>query len=564
MRASGGLPFVGPKYVRTSSAWLNPMGQQGIVTAPHYLAAQAGLSILRKGGNAVDAAIAAASTLSVVYPHMAALGGDNFWLIYNSENGELRGLNASGRAGQKATINFYTTKNFRRIPQRGYYAANTVPGCVSGWDAAYRYSRETLRTQLLWEDLFSDAIRYAEDGCPVSGSLAKWLGTNIGTADLALNNLQQFPGFRRTFLKPDGLPYLAGEILSQPELFSTLQLLAKRGPREFYEGEIARKIVADLDANDGLLSLEDFALHQADWVEPISVPYRNGIAFNLPPNSQGMASLSILNILNQFEVAEFPEGSAAYYHLIIEATKEAFRDRDRHLTDPAFQSIPVKEILSLEHGQAQAARIRSNRGAAPVDPNPLDPKGDTIWLGVVDQTGNAVSLIQSIYQDFGSAIVPMGTGVLLQNRGCFFSLEPKHVNRLEPGKRTFHTLNPAMFFQGGKPFLVYGTMGGEGQPQTQAAVVTRIIDYQLSPQDAIEAPRWLYGRAWGPTTHNVKLESRIPQEVAETLRQLGHPIEIVEPYAPMMGHAGAILIDPETEVQYGANDPRSDGIAACY
>ncbi len=564
MRASGRLPFVGPKYVRTSSAWLNPMGQHGTVTAPHYLSAQAGLSVLRKGGNAVDAAIAAASTLSVVYPHMAALGGDNFWLIYNSENGDLRGLNASGRAGQKATITFYTGKNFQRIPQRGYYAANTVPGCVSGWDAAYRYSRETLRTNLLWEDLFADAIRYAEDGCPVSGSLAKWLGINIGTANLELNNLQQFRGFRRTFLKPDGLPYQAGEILSQPDLFSTLQLLAKRGPREFYEGEIARKIVSDLDANDGMLTLEDFAVHQADWVEPISVPYRDGIAFNLPPNSQGMASLSILNILNQFDVAEFPEGSAAYYHLIIEATKEAFRDRDCHLTDPAFQSIPVKEILSLEHGQAQAARIRSNRGAAPVDPNPLDAKGDTIWLGVVDQAGNAVSLIQSIYQDFGSAIVPMGTGVLLQNRGCFFSLEPEHVNRLEPGKRTFHTLNPAMFFQGEKPFLVYGTMGGEGQPQTQAAIVTRIIDYQLSPQDAIEAPRWLYGRAWGPATHNVKLESRIPEEVSEALRQLGHPIEIVEPYAPMMGHAGAILIDPETRLQYGANDPRSDGIAACY
>ncbi len=540
------------------------MGQHGTVTAPHYLASQAGLSALQRGGNAIDAAIAAASTLSVVYPHMAALGGDNFWLIYNSKTGELLGLNASGRAGQKATIAFYASKHLRRIPPRGYYAANTVPGCASGWGEAYLYSRKTLGTQLLWKDLLADAIRYAESGCPVSASLAKWLEININTANLELNNLQQFPGFRQTFLKADGSSYQVGEVLRQPDLSSTLRSLAELGPEEFYRGEITRKIVADLEAHDGMLSLNDFAHHRADWVEPISAPYRDGIAFNLPPNSQGMASLSILNILNQFDPAESPEGSAQYYHLIIEATKEAFRDRDRYLTDPAFQDIPLEEILSLEHGQMQAARIRSDRTAAVADLKPLDANGDTIWLGVVDQAGNAVSLIQSIYHDFGSAIVPAGTGVLLQNRGCFFSLQPEHVNRLEPGKRTFHTLNPAMFFKEGKPFLIYGTMGGEGQPQTQAAVVTRIVDHKLSPQDAIEAPRWLYGRTWGAATNSVQLESRIPEEVANALRRLGHPISIVEPYAKIMGHAGAILIDQQTHMQYGASDPRSDGIAVCY
>jgi gamma-glutamyltranspeptidase len=558
------LSFAGPKYVRTASSWLNPMGQHGTVTAPHYLASQAGLSILQKGGNAVDGAIAAASTLSVVYPHMAALGGDNFWLIYNSETGELRGLNASGRAGQKATMGFYASKNLWRIPPRGYYAANTVPGCVSGWSEAFRYSKDTLRTEVLWEDLFVDAIRYAATGYPVSTSLAKWLAINISTANLELNNLQQFHGFRETFLKSDGSPYQIGEILRQPNLVLTLRLLAEQGPEEFYVGEIARKIVADLEAHGGMLSLNDFAVHQADWVQPISVPYRDGFAFNLPPNSQGMASLSILNILNQFDAAEFPEGSAAYYHLIVEATKAAFRDRDRYLTDPSFQNIPTAEILSIEHGRAQAARIRSGRVASVADAAPLDPAGDTVWLGVVDQAGNAVSLIQSIYHDFGSAIVPAGTGVLLQNRGCFFSLEPGHVNRLEPGKRTFHTLNPAMLFHRGKPFLIYGTMGGEGQPQTQAAIVTRIVDHKLSPQDAIEAPRWLFGRSWGVPTNNVKLESRIPEDVADALRRRGHSIEVVEPYAHMMGHAGAILIDQQTSMQYGASDPRSDGMAICH
>ncbi len=556
--------FAGPNYVGTSSAWLNPMGRRGTVTAPHYLAAQAGLSVLQKGGNAIDASIAGASTLAVVYPHMAALGGDNFWLIHDSTTGKLRGLNGSGRAGQKATIRFYADKRFRRIPARGYHAANTVPGCVSGWDEAFRFSKETLRTKMTWKDLFADAIEYAETGCPVSASFAKWLQINTSTADSELNNLQRFSGFRRAFLRPDGSIYQVGEIFRQPELASTLRLLAERGPQEFYLGEIAQKIVADLETHDGMLTLNDFAGHQADWVEPISVPYRDGVAFNLPPNSQGMASLSILNILNQFDREEFPEGSAAYYHLLIEATKEAFRDRDLYLTDPAFHHIPLEEILSLSHGQAQAARIRSGHIAASRYAKPLDPKGDTVWLGVVDEAGNAVSLIQSIYHDFGSAIVPLETGVLLQNRGYFFSLDPKHVNRLEPGKRTFHTLNPAMLFQGGKPSLVYGTMGGEGQPQTQAAIITRMVDHGLSPQDAVAAPRCLFGRTWGATTNQVSLESRIPEKVAAELRRSGHPIEIVEPYAHAMGHAGAILIDHQEGIQYGASDPRSDGLAVCF
>jgi oxamate amidohydrolase len=556
------VSFAAPKYVRTLSGWLDPMGQKGMVTTPHYLASQAGISVLKNGGNAIDAAIAAASTLSVVNPHMAALGGDNYWLIFNATTRELRGLNASGRAGSRATTSFYAAKQFHRIPARGYYAANTVPGSVSGWDEAYRYSKDTLHSDLRWKDLFTDAIRYAETGFPISASLANWLRIRVNSSDPELDNLQRFAGFRQTFLKPDGSTYRAGEILRQRDLFSTFVRLAGQGPEEFYQGDIARQIVADLEANDGMLTMDDFAHHQSDWVEPISVPYRDTVAFNLPPNSQGIASLSILNILNQFELAEIPEGSAEYCHLLIEATKEAFRDRDRYLTDPAFLEIPVEEILSLAHGQAQAARIRSSWAVSSTDLKRLDSQGDTVWL--VDQVGNAVSLIQSIYHDFGSAIVPAGTGVLLHNRGAFFSLEPSHINRLEPGKRTAHTLNPAMLFKGRNLFLVYGTMGGEGQPQTQAAMVTRIVDYQLSPQDAIEAPRWLYGRTWGAESNNVRLEARFPQEVVESLERRGHAIEIVEPYAHIMGHAGAILIEPENQVLYGASDPRSDGIAVGY
>jgi oxamate amidohydrolase len=564
MPTLGAAPFAPPKYVRTLSGWLDPMGQQGMVTTPHYLASQAGISMLKNGGNAIDAAIAAASTLSVVYPHMAALGGDNYWLIFNATTRELRGLNASGRAGSRATIAFYANRQFHRIPARGYHAANTVPGSVSGWGEAYRYSKDVLSTELGWKDLFTDAIRYAETGFPISASLANWLSIRTNTSDPELDNLQRFAGFRRTFLKPDGSTYRVGEILRQRDLVSTLVRLAGKGPEEFYHGDIARQIVADLEANDGMLSMDDFAHHQSNWVEPISVPYRDTVAFNLPPNSQGIASLSILNILNQFELAEITEGSAEYHHLLIEATKEAFRDRDRYLTDPAFLEIPIEEILSLAHGQAQAARIRSALAVCGDDLKPLDLKGDTVWLGVVDRAGNAVSLIQSIYHDFGSAIVPAATGVLLHNRGSFFSLEPSHTNRLEPGKRTAHTLNPAMLFKGRKLFLVYGTMGGEGQPQTQAAMVTRIVDYRLSPQDAIEAPRWVYGRTWGTEVNNVRLEARVTQKVIESLERRGHAIEIVEPYAHVMGHAGAILIEPENQVLYGASDPRSDGMAIGY
>ncbi|MFM0327877.1 gamma-glutamyltransferase family protein, partial [Caballeronia glebae] len=265
--------------------------------------------------------------------------------------------------------------------------------------------------------------------------------------------------------------------------------------------------------------------------------YRDTVAYNLPPNTQGMASLEILNILDNVDMSKIPEGSPDYYHVMVEATKEAFVDRDKYLSDPDFVKIPLDFLLSPQHGKEQAARIEMN--AAARDLKPLDPKGDTAWFGVVDKDGNAVSIIQSIYHDFGSGIVPSGTGVLLQNRGSFFSLDPQHVNHLEPGKRTFHTLNPAMLLKNGKPYLVYGSMGGEGQPQTQAAIVTRIVDYGMTPQEAINAPRWLYGRTWGASSNDIKSEGRIPAEITAELRKRGHSVKVVEDYTDIMGHAGA-------------------------
>lgn len=551
------------KYSDTASRSINPIAPNGIITTPHYLASEAGLAILKEGGNAVNAAIAAASTLAVIYPQMNTIGGDNFWLIYNEKTKEVKALNASGRSGEKANIAFYKNQGFEKIPARGYLAANTVPGVVSGWDAAYQYARSYMNGKKIpWKKLFDDAISYAKNGFPVSVSLQHWSEINIDNQDTEFRNLQRFEEFRKNYLKKDGRPYQVGEIMKLPDLANSIQLIAKNGAKEFYQGALAKKMTKYLAANGGILTENDFANHRADWVTPLSVNYRNYKAYNLPPNTQGLASLEILNILNHFDLKKLGEGSADYYHLLIEATKEAFIDRDTYLSDPAFVKIPTDYLLSPEHGHTQAKRIKMDQ--ASFNPHLMDPKGDTIWLGVVDKQGNAVSLIQSIYHDFGSAIIPKDTGILLQNRGSFFSLDPKHVNCLEPKKRTFHTLNAAMLLKDNKPFLVYGTMGGEGQPQTQTAIVTRIVDFGMYPQEAVSAPRWLYGRTWGASSNSLKIEGRIENEVISELKQRGHIVEVVDRYTDIMGHAGAILIDHKNHLKYGATDPRSDGMVACY
>lgn len=555
-------PMTTGKYCDTPSRCLDPMAKNGMVTSSHYLATQAGLDVLRRGGNAVDATIAVASTLAVVYPQMNSIGGDNFWLIYNAKTGELRALNASGRSGEKATIEAYTQQGLSKIPSRGYLAANTVPGAVSGWDAAYHYAQQSMGKSLPWDSLLTSAIHYAEQGTPVTASLNYWSRVNVDASDQEFRNLQRFPEFRRIYLQDGDSPYDVGQLLKQPDLARTLRTIATQGSDAFYTGEIAQQIVADLSAHGGMLTLKDFAENRADWVEPIKVNYRDYVAYNLPPNTQGMASLEILNILNNVEIQKIAEGSADYYHLLVEATKQAFADRDKYLTDPAFNPIPLAFLLSAAHGKEQAARI--DMAKAKIDVQPLDPKGDTVWFGVVDAEGNAVSIIQSIYHDFGSGIVAKDTGVLLQNRGSFFSLDKANVNHLEPHKRTYHTLNPAMLLKNGKPYLVYGTMGGEGQPQTQAAIVTRIVDYGMSPQEAINAPRWLHGRTWGASSNDLKIEGRVDDQVIEELKQRGHPVRVVDDYTDTMGHAGAILIEPISGMMFGATDPRGDGIAAGY
>ena len=539
------------------------LGTRGMVATPHYLASAAGLRVLQAGGNAVDAVIAAAAVCSVVYPHMCSIGGDNFWLIYDAKGRTVRALNGSGRSGERCTIDLYTRMgSANAIPSRGFLAANTVPGAVDGWATAHEYGRWSLGTKVLWSSIFEEAIEYAEAGYPVTPSQAVWTARNIADESDPQRGLQRWEGFRRTYLKPDGRPYPPGEVMKQPDLARTLKSIAFGGGRFFYEGDITRRIVRYLDRHGGVLTDRDFYEHHADWVDPIRVDYRGYTVHGFPPNTQGMAALLILSILSHFDLKKVGEGTTDYYHLQVEATKLAFADRDRWVTDPTCIQAPLDRLLSRRYTEDRARMINMTRSVARYEPGLM--KGDTVYIGAVDAAGNGVSMLQSIYFDFGSGIVAGDTGVLLQNRGSFFSLDPTHVNHLAPRKRTFHTLIPAMLLKDDRLFLVYGAMGGEGQPQTQSALVSRIVDFGFGLQESIEAPRWLYGRTWGMTTTDLCLEARVPEPVVEGLRHRGHPVRVVGAWDDVMGHAQAILIHPETGVRHGGADPRGDGQALGY
>ncbi len=539
------------------------MALRGMIATPHTLATQTGLRVLRQGGNAVEAAIAAAATIAVVYPHMNSLGGDNFWIVYDATSRQVRGLNASGRSAAAATIGWYRERGVTdAIPPRGFLAANTVPGCVDGWAQAYAYSREALRGRLPWGDLLADAIQYAEDGFPVTRSQEECTAQNLDPSDDWIRHLQRFEGFRKTYLRPDGRPVGQGQAMRQPALAPTLRELGREGADSFYRGSLARRITDHLQRNGSPLTAEDFAAHTSTWVEPIRTTYRGYTALSLPPNTQGVAALSLLNLLESHDLTLYGDGSPDYLHLMVEATKLAFADRDRWVTDPDCLKAPLARLLDKTYAAERAARISMSRAQAPCAPGITG--GDTVALAVVDGAGNAVSFIQSIYFDFGSAIVAGDTGVLMQNRGCFFSLDPAHVNALAPRKRTFHTLIPAMLLADQRPYLVYGTMGGEGQPQTQAALVTRVVDFGYDIQAAIEAPRWLYGRTWGLPTRALYLEGRFPPATAEELKRRGHPVQVLPAWSESVGHAQGICIDPETGVRFGGADPRGDGAAAGY
>lgn len=513
----------------------------GLFVAPHHLAAQAGRDVLKAGGNAVEAMVAAAASIAVVYPHMNAIGGDGFWLIHEPGKRPIA-IDACGSSAALADRDFYA--GHTQIPSRGPLAALTVAGTVGGWAEALAQTAHW-QPQLTLSDLLADAIGHARRGIVVSRSQAQLTRSKLA-------ELQDVPGFAEVYL-PGGQPPREGDLLRQPALAETLQRLADAGLDDFYRGDLAARMAADLERLGSPLRLADLQNYRARAVEPLSVRLNDATLYNMPPPTQGLASLLILGIFEKLGI-EQAEGFA-YVHGLVESTKQAFLIRDRVVTDPARVPEDPQSLLADANLQRLAANVDPQQALA--WPQPAQP-GDTIWMGCIDAEGRAVSFIQSVYWEFGSGVVLPSTGVAWQNRGISFSLDPAALQSLEPGRKPFHTLNPALaLFDDGRT-LSYGTMGGEGQPQTQAAILSR---YRLGSdlQAAVSAPRWLLGRTWGDVSTTLKLESRFPAELVEQLRQAGHIVELLdEAFSDTMGHAGALLRQPDGVLE-GAADPRSDG-----
>jgi oxamate amidohydrolase len=521
--------------------------RRGVVAAPHHAACDAGRDVLAEGGNALEAMLAMAATIAAVYPHMNHLGGDGFWLV-REPLGRLRAIVAAGPAGAKATPALYREHGFDEIPPRGPLAALTVPGAVGGWllaqEAAHAHGG-----RLPLEVLLAAAIRHAREGYVVTRSQARL------TAE-KLPELNGVPGFAHTFVT-EGKPPDAGATLKQSALAATLDHLAHAGLDDFYRGDVGREIGADLDRVGSPVTREDLTRYRASLAEPLSVALNVGTVANTPPPTQGIASLTILALFERLRVAE-AEGFD-FVHGLVEATKRAFRVRDRVVTDPARLPHPLDRYLDGKFLDLEAQKI-DRRKAAPW-PAPAG-KGDTIWMGAADASGLVVSYIQSLYWEFGSGCVLPATGVLMQNRGTTFSLDARSLNALAPGLLPFHTLNPALAVLRDGRIIAYGTMGGDGQPQTQAMVFARHVLYSQSLDMALDRPRWLLGRTWGSPHANLRLESRFDGNLIDRLMSACHDVEVLpEAHSDTMGHAGAVVLHPDGTCE-GAHDPRADGGAA--
>lgn len=520
----------------------------GMVVSPHYVASRAGMEILRDGGGAVEAAVATAACLCVVYPHMNSLGGDGFWLIAEPHEAPI-GIESCGAAAAAASLELYRAHGLNAIPWRGPLAANTVAGMVAGWAAALV---TVPRPRLPLARLLAPAIACARDGIVAADGLADTLAEKA--AELA-----PCPGFAHAFL-PGGAAPARGAVVRQPRLAETLERLAHDGLDDFYQGGIAADLALDLEELGAPVALQDLQTHRARRVQPLSLDLGGDRLFNLPPPTQGVASLVILALFERLGVSA--ADGFEHLHGLVEATKQAFRIRDRHVGDPAYaEGFDPQALLGDE--------ALLDRLAAEIDPRRARPwpdaavGGDTVWFGVIDQRGAAVSSIQSTYFEFGSGLVLPRTGVIWQNRGAGFRLAESGWNALKPGRKPFHTLNPAMARLKDGRLMSYGTMGGEGQPQTQAAVFTRYARFGQDLEQAISAPRWLLGRTWGEDSTSLKIECGFPEGVVAALEAAGHVVELVPATNSMMGHAGALVRWPDGQLE-GASDPRCDGEAATW
>ncbi len=528
------------------------IAQNGMACTSQPLATQVALDILKAGGNAMDAAIAANAVLGLVEPTGNGVGGDLFAIVWDAETEKLYGLNASGRSPRSLTLDYFKENGIENIPSYGPLPVS-VPGCVDGW-----YELNEKFGSMKMEEILKPAINYAREGFPVTEVIAYyWAG--------GARALSHFPNIAEVYM-PDGNAPEKGEIFKNPYLASTLEKIAKGGRDAFYKGEIARTIDTFMKEQGGFLSYEDLAGHTSEWVEPVSTNYRGYDVWELPPNGQGIAALQILNILEGYDIASMGFGSSEYIHYFVEAKKLAFEDRARYYADPAFNEIPVETLISKEYASRRRELINPRRASRFLDAGKIE-HGNTIYLTVADNAGNMVSLIQSNYRGLGSGMCPPGLGFILQDRGEIFTLEEGHFNVYEPGKRPFHTIIPAFITKHGKPWMSFGVMGGSMQPQGHAQIVINMIDFGMNLQEAGDAPRIRHDGSSQPTGEKmtdggiVNLESGIPyQSIRELVRQ-GHRIQYT-----VGGYGGyqAILWDEEKGVYFGASESRKDGQAAGY
>jgi gamma-glutamyltranspeptidase/glutathione hydrolase len=538
--AAAPRPIVGRSVVST---------QLGIVAASHPLAARAGVEMLERGGNAVDAAIAANATIGLMEPAMNGIGGDLFVIYYEAKTGKLYGLNSGGWAPTGLTAQFLRSKGQTRMPGSGIYSV-TVPGAVAGWDAL----RSRFGTKR-FSELLAPAIYYAENGFPLSEVIARGWGTTA-----SLNRLSLHPNSTNTFLIGGRAPK-DGEIFRNPDLAKSLRLIADEGRDGFYNGPTAQAILQISRELGGTMTAADLAEYKPEWVTPISTTYRGWTVTELPPNSTGIAALMMLNIMEQYPLGAWGFHSTKALHVMIEAKKLAYADLIRYIGDPAFSKLPVDALLSKSHGAQRSKLIDVNKAACSVEPAHLEgytnaAGQDTIYLSAIDKDGNIVSLIQSNYGDFGSGLVAPGTGFILHNRGALFTLEPNHPNTLAPRKRPLHTIIPAFMEKDGVR-IGFGIMGGFNQPQAHAQFIANIADYGLNIQEALEAGRFTKGTFQGC---DVNIEPLIPAAVLGELTALGHQLNVTQPRTGTFGWGQAVMSDA-AGVHYGASEPRHDGAA---
>ncbi len=521
------------------------MGTHGMVAASQPLATLAGYKMLLKGGNAVDAAVAMVSVLSVVEPHSVGLGGDAFALIYLAGEKRLIGMNASGRAPYRATINWFRERGMDEIPERGILTV-TVPGALHGWaQALERYGTFRLG------DVFEDAIDCAENGFPVTEIIA-------GEWREAESLLLSSESSSRAYLIDGRAPRL-GQIFINRDLARTYQKIARDGIETFYEGEICDAMVNISNRYQGLLSHQDFKDHSTTWVEPVSTEYRGYTVYELPPNCQGVTALEMLNILEGYDIGSFGNNSPEYLHLLIEAKKAAFNDRDQFITDPEFENIPISHFLSKDYARKIREKIDVNKAAPPSSLSFNGEASETVYVTAVDNERNAVSFISSLFMAFGSGTVVDGTGIVLQNRGRSFSLDPKHFNRLESHKRPMHTIIPGMVFKDGQFLMSFGVMGGDMQPQGHVQFLANLIDFRMNLQEAVDAPRVRHLKGT-----EVYVEDGISKKTVAALGQKGHQIIMRAPEVNQVGGGQAIYLDRDQNVLLGASDRRKDGCAIGY